>query len=689
MIPILYESNEINFKTNGIGPLSDAETCFVTEEKNGSYELEMEYPINGRHFLELKAGRFIYAEPAYMRDPQPFEIYKKTDPLDGVSTIYARHISYRASYVPILQFYTDGDAAQAMRMLDVRKAEDHPFTLYTDVVNNPSGVFEEKEPGSLRKYLGDISEYYGGEYEWDKYNIRLLASRGKDTGFEIRYGKNLTDFKQEANIEACYTGICPYWKGSVDGNDIVVNLDSKVIMIEGYDKFPYHRIQSVDVSSYVELPDNVTAPDQAMLQTAANKYIEEHKNEYCSPEVNITVSFINLSDTLEYKDYAPLEQLHLCDTITVCFDKLEVKTKAKIVKTVWNVLTERYKSIQIGSVKSDLASSMAAQSRKIEEVPSANFLTEAINSATNLITGNIGGYVKLNRDLSGNPYELLIMDTDNIATARNVWRFNKSGWGHSSTGYNGSYTLAATQDGKLVADMITTGTLRSINITGVDFNNGNGTFHVDANGNLTASSANIRGVVNATSGQFQGSVYASDGKIGPWTFNPEAFYNGKGIGEAGSCGISNIPGWAHWAGNGNFRVDENGYLYCNNANITGEIHATSGSFSGDIATGNIHATGGTIENLTCRNLHLDSLNGCSVNAGAITGTVNTTVVSSINSISMDYNEFTSNNKKFIELGVRIKYTTKTLELFNAAIKSSNNEKDTGMVIIPIGGTTPV
>ena len=711
MIPILYESNETKFTSNGIGRLNDVISCVVTEEKNGSYELEMEYPITGRYFKDLLAGRFILVTPSYMTETQPFEIYKISKPLDGISTIYARHISYRLSLVPVVQFWTDGDAAQAFAMLGVQAGEPHPFNLYTNVTAKPAPCrFEEKEPASMRKMLGDICDYYGGEYEWNRYNVRLLSSRGSNKGVSIRYGKNLTDLKQEENIENTYTGMMPYWRGTIDGEDVVVNTNPRVIQIKNYDKYPYHRTKPVDITSYVTLnEDQTTGPTPEQMTAAVHNYIIAHGDEYGSLEVNLTVSFQSLHETEEYKNIAPLEHVNLCDTITVIFSELGVNSTAQIIETEWNVLEERYNSIQIGSAKSNLATSMAATAQAVDEKPSSDFLTDAINNATTLITGNSGGFVRLNRDSTGNPYELLIMDTADIATARNVWRFNKSGWGHSSTGYNGTYDTAATQDGSLVADRMTTGTLRAINITGVDFNNGNGTFHVDRNGNLTANSATIKGhveassgsftgTVNATSGQFQGSVYASDGKIGPWTFNPQAFYNGIGIGNTGSCGISSIPGWAHWAGNGNFRVDENGYLFCNNANITGsitatsgsftgEVHATSGSFTGEVHassgsfTGSIYADSGRINNLECHNLTLSSGNGCSINAGGVTGTTTIDVVKNITNLNLMKTKTSVDGVLQTTIAVAISWNNARLKLINGSVLSESHTLKSDSIIL--------
>ena len=87
-------------------------------------------------------------------------------------------------------------------------------------------------------------------------------------------------------------------------------------------------------------------------------------------------------------------------------------------------------------------------------------MQQAIENATKLISGGLGGYVIIHSSTGGNhPDEILIMDTDDINTASKVWRWNKGGLGYSSTGYNGPYALAMTQDGQIVADFITTGTM--------------------------------------------------------------------------------------------------------------------------------------------------------------------------------------------------------------------------------------
>ena len=94
--------------------------------------------------------------------------------------------------------------------------------------------------------------------------------------------------------------------------------------------------------------------------------------------------------------------------------------------------------------------------------------TSAVDAATKLITGAKGGNVRFVNDGNGKPIELLIMDTDDIATAQKVWRFNIGGFGFSSNGYNGIYATAITQDGHIVADFMDVGTLSAVLIKSAD-----------------------------------------------------------------------------------------------------------------------------------------------------------------------------------------------------------------------------
>lgn len=474
MIPILYESNTTSFNTNGIGRLSDAITCTVTEERNGQYELQMTYPLDGALYNDLQVSRIIWAVPSDGEEEQAFRIYKVSRPISGIVTVYAEHISYQLSCVPVSR-YSSTSAAAAMSGLASHAAVDCPFTFWTDLTT--SGDFSVDAPAGIRSMLGgtegSILDVFGGEYKWDNYVVRLYAHRGADNGVTLRYGKNITDLQQEENITNTVTGVYPYWQDS-DGN--YVELTQKVVLSANAGNFPYPRVAVVDCSQEFE-----TQPTQEQLLDWANDYIG--KAGIGIPSVSIDVSFVALWQTEQYKDIAPLERVKLCDTVTVEYEKLGVSVKAKVISTEYDVLAERYNSIGIGDAKSTLTEQFLSQQQQlnnqqsqINEKPSKSFMEEAIENATNWINGVNGGYVILHKNANDQPYEILIMDTPDIETAQKVWRWNQGGLGYSASGYQGPYTTAITQDGAIVADFITAGTMLANIIKG-------GTLTLGGNGN--------------------------------------------------------------------------------------------------------------------------------------------------------------------------------------------------------------
>ena len=483
MKPILFSPNAVDFTTNGLGVLADSPRCEVTEERNGPYELEMDYPIDGQHFSEITHSAIIYAVPADGKGPQPFRVYDITKPLDGLCTIYAEHISYQLAHIPVTPFGRCTSVASALQGLKTNAAETCPFTFWTDKAS--TGTFEVKEPVSIREMLGGtrgsiLDAFGGGEYEWDGYTVKLYQHRGHDKGVTIRYGRNLTDLKQDEAIDSTVTGIYPFW--SDDNSGTLVTLPEKVLHSENADNFPYVRTIVVDASSEFQ-----EEPTETQLRDFGNRYIAN--NAVGVPKVSIEVSFAPLWQTEEYRNIANLERVNLCDTVTVVFEKLGVSATAKVVKTVYDVLNERYDTIELGDARTNLGKAVSddisGSALAIRQaIPSKSVIEGIVEAQTALITGGLGGYVKFVYNADGEPQELLFMDTDDIQTAVNVIRINKNGIGFSNDGYDPTKFVSAwTIDGQFSADFIATGHLLAnfiqggtLSLGGTD--NGNGVIQV-------------------------------------------------------------------------------------------------------------------------------------------------------------------------------------------------------------------
>lgn len=451
MNPILFGTTEKIFNNNGIGILSDAAFCEVTEERNGVFELVLDYPMSGIHFNKIEHRSIILAKPNQTADAQPFRVYRITKPINGMVTVYAKHISYDLSGIAVTPFEA-GSAAAALQALKNNSVGENLFEFWTD--KSTVAEIDVKTPASVRAMLGGVAgsvlDTYGGEYEFDGYTVKLYNKRGENRGVSVRYGKNLTDLTQEENCANVYTAVLPFW-ADMDGN--MVMLDEKTVPVEG--TFDFERVFVLDLSS-----DFQNEPTKEEIKTKTENYIKN--NKIGVPHVSIKLSFVQLEQTEEYKNKALLEQVNLCDEVNVVFEKLGVSATAQVIKTVYNVLLDRYESVELGDAKSNLADTIVKQEQAIKDAPkqAVSMAAKAAENATQLITGNRGGYVVIHSSTGqSQPDEILIMDTPSIETARKVWRWNNSGLGYSETGYSGTYTTAWTIDGAFNADFITAGTI--------------------------------------------------------------------------------------------------------------------------------------------------------------------------------------------------------------------------------------
>lgn len=455
MKPILFDRDETDFTTNGLGRL-DCISCHVVEERNGMYELEAEVPISGEHASEIQQLSIIGAIPHDGGDVQAFVVYKITKPINGRFMVYARHISYRLSDIPCMPFSVSTSpqaCANTLAGLKSNAVEECPFNFSTDVTTAAS--YSQKSPSSIRQRLGGIEgsvlDQFGGEYEWDNWDIHLWNKRGRlanVTGITLRYGKNITDINQEEEIANTATGVVPFWI-DVDGNNLVV-LPEKAVYSRNADRYPYHLTQVIDLSSKFQ-----DKPTVEQLRATAQTYV--NKSDFGVPKVSIKVSFINLWETEEYKNIAPLERVQLCDEINVNFELLGIDAIAKVVKTDYDVLNERYISIEVGSLRDTLAQAITDRDTEIDSVylEAISKISKAVADATAWLT-NANGYVVAVKNQDGSWKELLFMNTNDPTTATAGIRFNNNGMGFFSKALtpegdimSGPYSMAWTMDGRL------------------------------------------------------------------------------------------------------------------------------------------------------------------------------------------------------------------------------------------------
>lgn len=347
MIPILYEADATSFITNGIARLRDAASVLVTEEKNGVYELTMTYPVDGAHFEDIIPGRIIAVTHDDSGDIQPFDIVSYSKPIDGMATFHAVHISYRQSFLTVTG-QNINSLADALDLLATAEPT-NPFTYQTDISSNAYLAAADGKPKSVRQLLGgsagSIIDAYGGEYEFDGFTVNLWRKRGQNRDFAVRYGINMTSYQDDADYLGAFTSCIPFWAG---GDAVVIGnkVDSGLTSYNGRD-----LCVPLDLTDKFE-----TEPSTADLEAVALAYMTSNQSNL--PQQNIKVDFLRLQDFSGYEDFQNLMACNLCDTISVVFPKYAMTGTYQIVRTVWNVLENRYQEMELGALQTTLAEAL-------------------------------------------------------------------------------------------------------------------------------------------------------------------------------------------------------------------------------------------------------------------------------------------------------------------------------------------
>lgn len=521
MSMILFPSGATTFETQGLGSIIDAISCNVHEVLNGEYELEMQYPITGLQYNNLQNRRIIYSKHDPYSDPQPFRIYRITRPMNGIISIYARHVSYDLAGIPVGVFDAN-NAQSAMQGLKNNSLVANPFLFETTMptVANFSCQYPQPCRNLLGGQEGSILDVYGGEYEWDEWTVHLQSRRGLDNGVRITYGKNLIDIEQDENIANLKTGIIPYWINSENGE--VIYSSPQIIQAPG--EFNFSSVVPVDFGDKFE-----SQPTPEQLADAGQQYVTN--NKIGVPTVSIDLSFAQLEQYSLYESTEALERVRIGDTVYVFFAQLGINVSSRIVETNYDPILNRYNSVSVGSVRANIAGTIADQQQQIDDLTQNPTLSsafkKAVASLTQTILGAKGGSVRfLDTDADGEPDTLYIADDPDPSKAQKVWRFNYEGWGASENGYDGPFEIGATLNDGIVANFITVGVLNGdlIQTGTIQSPNGRMTINLDQGKFSTWGISNITGEEiifnfnNGTITQMQGKL-----KSGEW-------YNDNNVG---------------------------------------------------------------------------------------------------------------------------------------------------------------
>lgn len=345
MIPILYEKTERSFINNGLCRLHDMVSCEVTEERNGVYECNFVYPVDGANYEKIQCGRIIGVIHDDTKTIQPFDIVSYTRPINGLVTFHCVHISYRLT----------GYTMRASNVSNIQEAmvaltqAGTPFNFDYEVMRFGYMSAANGIPLSVRQFIGgaqgSMLDTYGGEILWDKFNVTFTKNRGRLTDFKIRYGLNMVNYEEEADFLGTYNQCLPYW---TDGTNMIYG----DVVSSGFSTYTGRDIcMPLDLSDKFE-----TAPAKADLEAKALQYMQNNQTHL--PRQNIKVDFVRLQDSPEYEQFESLLQCRLCDSIGVVFPLYGMQGNFKIVRTVYDVLGERLTEMELGALSVSLSEAL-------------------------------------------------------------------------------------------------------------------------------------------------------------------------------------------------------------------------------------------------------------------------------------------------------------------------------------------
>ncbi|EGO8504467.1 hypothetical protein EJW97_04280 [Enterococcus faecalis] len=457
MIPVIFKPGEKDFTTNGLGRLIDATRCEITEEANGKYELEMDYPAISRFSDYFENGYQIKAKPNDLEEYHIFEI-KQTfkDTFNNSIVIYAQSRTYKLGNRQVRLVTVDNrNGAEAMRLIEQNMDEPCDIKLYSDINTASSTVFEARNVlNCIAGEQGSLLQYWGGEIKREPFKLSLLRRRGRDNVGTVRYGKDLKGLTIKFDWQSIVTKVLPFAELQSGADGTSQRIYGDAVKSEYINKYP-------DVyAQYVQFTEDQGVKDLSSLNKVAGKYFTTLYPGSDKPKVSIELEIEKLTDSEEAKEFAKMRNYNLFDTFTVYHKFYDIDIQTKVTGIVYDALAEKTIKITAGDIQVAFYKQQSQDFQEaIKTLTKKDYMSNFIDYITDLINGVKGGSIL--QYPKNRPHTLYFMDTDSTDTAKNVIAINNQGIGFSTTGWKGPFRNAWTIDGILNADFIRAGKIRS------------------------------------------------------------------------------------------------------------------------------------------------------------------------------------------------------------------------------------
>ncbi|MEX1452086.1 phage tail spike protein [Enterococcus sp. GC34] len=457
LIPVIFKPGEKDFTTNGLGRLIDATRCEITEEANGKYELEMDYPAISRFSDYFENGYQIKAKPNDLEEYHIFEI-KQTfkDTFTNSIVIYAQSRTYKLGNRQVRLVTVDNrNGAEAMKLIEQNMDEPCDIKLHSDINTASSTVFEARNVlNCIAGEQGSLLQYWGGEIKREPFKLSLLRRRGRDNVGTVRYGKDLKGLTIKFDWQSIVTKVLPFAELQSGADGTSQRIYGNAVKSEYITKYP-------DVyAQYVQFTEDQGVKDLSSLNKVAGKYFTTLYPGSDKPKVSIELEIEKLTDSEEAKEFAKMRNYNLFDTFTVYHKFYDIDIQTKVTGIVYDALAEKTIKITAGDIQVAFYKQQSQDFQEaIKTLTKKDYMSNFIDYITDLINGVKGGSIL--QYPKNRPHTLYFMDTDSTDTAKNVIAINNQGLGFSTTGWKGPFRNAWTIDGILNADFIRSGKIRS------------------------------------------------------------------------------------------------------------------------------------------------------------------------------------------------------------------------------------
>ncbi|EGO7471293.1 phage tail spike protein [Enterococcus faecalis] len=457
LIPVIFKPGEKDFTTNGLGRLIDSTRCEITEEANGKYELEMDYPAISRFSDYFENGYQIKAKPNDLEEYHIFEI-KQTfkDTFTNSIVIYAQSRTYKLGNRQVRLVTVDNrNGAEAMRLIEQNMDEPCDIKLHSDINTASSTVFEARNVlNCIAGEQGSLLQYWGGEIKREPFKLSLLRRRGRDNVGTVRYGKDLKGLTIKFDWQSIVTKVLPFAELQSGADGTSQRIYGDAVKSEYINKYP-------DVyAQYVQFTEDQGVKDLSSLNKVAGKYFTTLYPGSDKPKVSIELEIEKLTDSEEAKEFAKMRNYNLFDTFTVYHKLYDIDIQTKVTGIVYDALAEKTIKITAGDIQVAFYKQQSQDFQEaIKTLTKKDYMSNFIDYITDLINGVKGGSIL--QYPKNRPHTLYFMDTDSTDTAKNVIAINNQGIGFSTTGWKGPFRNAWTIDGILNADFIRAGKIRS------------------------------------------------------------------------------------------------------------------------------------------------------------------------------------------------------------------------------------